>query len=270
MSFALAKLREAQQRTGSLLSVGLEPCPEYLAPGITANASGYKSMLRTVIHATQDQVCAYKLNLAFFEALGPEGWQLLYSVRKMIPEDALVIADAKRSDIGSSAQRYAFALYDRLRADAATVNPLMGHDSVEPFARYTNKLTFLLCLTSNPGAADFLGQHGLAFEIARRSREWAQQGNLGLVVGATNPEAIRGLREAAGPAPFLVPGIGAQGGEVEPVLANGWAEPGGFSGLILHVTRGILPDGSEPGDPREIIHNKTADLNARVARAVGL
>lgn len=258
MSIALQKLRAIQAESGSLLCVGLEPCPEYLFSGITTSASGYKTWLRVLINATHGLVCAYKFNLAFFEALRTEGMDLLYTVREMIPPDVLVIADAKRCDIGSSARRYAMSLYDFLNADAATVNPLMGRDSVEPFLEYRDKLTFLLCLTSNPGAGDFLIGKGLYRDIALKAAEWNEAENVGLVVGATRAiEHIAEIRQAAPTLPFLVPGIGAQGGAAEDVIGAGRI-PGDFSGLVFHVTRGILPNEEEQNEePREVIRRKT-------------
>jgi len=264
---AVEKLRAAQARTGSSLSVGLEPSPEYLPRGMTLSMSGYRTFLRIIIHATRDVAAAYKLNLAFFEALGREGTTLLHEVRDMIPEDCLVIADAKRGDIGTSAQRYAKALYDMLRADAATVNPLMGRDCAEPFLDYVNKLTFFLCLTSNPGADDFLVPGELYTSIAARVAEWGEKaGNAGLVVGATRPERFADVRAVAPGLPILVPGIGAQGGELASAVRHGRSRTTP-PGLLFHVTRGILPGEDEKGDPAEIIRAKAAEWSGRIRAA---
>jgi len=267
-SSAVAKLTEAQKRTGSLLSIGLEPCPEYQAPGLAADIDGYRAMMTSIITGTRGLCCAYKFNLAFFESLGVAGWELLFEIRELIPDDVLLIGDAKRSDIGTTAARYATALYDQLRCDSATVNPMMGTDSVEPFLEHADRLTFLLCLTSNPGAADFLSSTGLYRAIATKSNEWNSRGNVGLVVGATNPEQLAEIRSLSPQLPFLVPGVGAQGGSLERVVRDA-AMAGDFSGLVIHVTRGILPKAEDEGELVDIIRAKTEAWNARVAEARG-
>lgn len=255
MNAALEKLRTAQDRNQSLLSIGLEPSPDYLFPGMTASADGFKAFLRTIVNATRDLCCAYKFNIAFFEALGSEGIDILHDVRGHLPDDVLIILDGKRGDIGTTARRYAVAYYDVLKADAVTLNPLMGFDSAEPFLEYTDKLNFFLGLTSNPGAVDFLMRDGLYLEIARTVEEWNEAGNCGLVVGATQAAQVAAIRHAAPTLPFLVPGVGAQGGEVGGVAREGRLS-GGFSGLIFHVTRGILPDPNDNRDPQEVVRQK--------------
>lgn len=266
---AIQKLREAQRRTGSCLCAGLEPCPEYLFAGMTVDMTGYKACLRAIISATRDIACAYKLNLAFFEALGQGGIELLYQVREHVPDDVLLIADAKRGDIGTSSERYALALYDHLGVDAATVNPLMGGDSVEPFLAYGEKLTYLLALTSNPGAADFLVASDLYLRIAEKAAGWNTRGNVGLVVGATQGDRVRAVREAAPDLPFLVPGIGAQGGRLEALAqhgrAAGAADETPFEGLLVHVTRGLLPGSEDTGDPRDAVRQKALFYRDRIA-----
>lgn len=266
MSIALDKLKTIQKETGNIISIGLEPSPDYLFHGLTASMTGYKAFLRTIINATCDRACAYKFNLAFFEAL-PGGWDLMFEVRELIPSRCLVIADAKRSDIGTTAQRYASMLYDQLKADAATVNPLMGYDSVKPFLEYRDKLTFLLCLTSNPGADDFLLPNDLYKEIARKANDWSELNNVGLVVGATRPQYLREIREIAPKLPFLIPGIGAQGGNLEETLENAKME-GDFSGVIVHVTRGILPKDEKDQEPRDVIREKLVTLEQQIDQLI--
>jgi orotidine-5'-phosphate decarboxylase len=267
VSAALEKLRRAQHATGSLLSIGLEPCPEYQFGGLPCDVAGYEVAMRLIVEATAGLACAYKLNVAFFEALGPEGIALLHRVRALVPADVLLIADAKRSDIGSSARRYAQALYGSLAADSVTVNPLMGHDSVEPFLAHDDRLTFLLCLTSNPGACDFLVPHDLHLLIAEKALEWdAGRGVCGLVVGATRPERAGAIRHAAGTMPFLVPGLGAQGGSLAETIRAARVSPDN-PGLVLHVTRGVLPDTGDTTDPVEAIRAKTRIWNEQIAAA---
>lgn len=258
LSPAVAQLARSCERSGGLLSVGLEPSDAYLPAGFTPDIPGYEAFLRTVIDATKDIAAAYKFNLAFFESLGPRGWDLLFRVRQAIPPDAFVIADAKRGDIGTTAQHYAKALYEQLDAHSATVNPMMGRDSAEPFLAYADRLTFFLVLTSNPGAADFLIPSELYLRLARAIAGWNSKGNCGFVVGATNPDHIALVREAAGNIPFLVPGIGAQGGEAQKVVQLGQtpAAPLGFPGLLFHVTRGVLPAKDEAGDVAGLIRAK--------------
>ncbi len=295
---ALAKLAASIERTGSALSVGLEPCEDYLPAGFAPDLAGFERFLRCVIDATAGLASAYKFNLAFFEALGPRGWDLLFRIRAALPKDAVVIADAKRGDIGSTAGRYARALFTELDADAATVNPLMGRDSAEPFLAHADRLTYFLVLTSNAGASDFLIPGGLYRAIASAVASWNARGNCGAVVGATKPEQVAEVRALMPGVPFLIPGIGAQGGDLEAVAkANttgatasaaslrAQSAVGGATGatgisprptalavapgsLLFHVTRGILPAESEPGDPAAIIRAKATQWHARIAAAI--
>lgn len=264
---ALDKLIQAQHRTGSLLSIGLEPSLGYLPRGFEKNLEGCESFLKLIIEATQDLACAYKFNLAFFESHGWEGMEMLYAVREAVPDDVLLIGDAKRGDIGTSARHYAVAMYDKLEVDSVTINPLLGRDSAVPFLEYEDKLNFFLGLTSNPGASEFLLPNDLFLQIGRRVSEWNTARNCGLVAGATHPEHLGELRRAAPAMPFLVPGIGAQGGDLERTLREGYLTPE-FSGLILHVTRGVLPTEGDPGDPGMFIRSRTEELNGLIAAAV--
>lgn len=277
---AIEKLNVAIVRTGCAISAGIEPSPEYLPPdGFSPDPEGYLSFFRVFIDATRDLVAAYKFNLAFFESQGVEGVRLLHSVRDLIPDDALVIIDAKRGDIGSTAKHYARSIYEGLGADSTTVNPLMGRDSAEPFLAYTDRLTYFLALTSNPGARDFLLPERLYLSIAGRVREWADGSNAGLVVGATKGASeITAIRRAAPDLPFLVPGLGAQGGDAGVVCGagamqgdDGAARIGGFegAGLLLHATRGLLPAEEDAGrDPAEVIREKALGFAAHLRSAL--
>jgi orotidine-5'-phosphate decarboxylase len=268
---AVNKLAEAIRRTGSQLSVGLEPCAAYLPAGFSPDVKGYERFLRTVIDATVGIVAAYKFNLAFFEALGPPGWELLFKIRRVLPDDVLIIADAKRGDIGTTAEHYARALYDELGADSATVNPLMGRDSAEPFLAHADKLTYFLVLTSNPGAQDFLIPGGLYRSIASGVSSWNSRGNCGAVVGATRPGRVAEIRGLMPEIPFLIPGIGAQGGDLEVVAREGRGSSASSrtqARLLFHVTRGVLPLKSDAGDASAIIRAKTGEWNSRVTAAL--
>lgn len=266
MNQAMGKLAEAQQRTASLLCVGLEPSPAYQPPGMAADLQGYEEAMRLIIEATEGLACAYKVNLAFFEALGWEGLELLYCIRELLPEDVLFIVDGKRGDIGSTARHYAEAIYEKLGADATTINPLMGLDSAEPFLAYSSKLNFFLVLTSNPSAEDFLLPENLYRRIAKRVVSWNHSGNCGFVVGATWPDRVEELRAMAPGVPFLVPGIGAQGGELRALMQHGRTDGPAAPGLLLHVTRGILPQPEDDGSPAEIIRRKATAWRDSIRR----
>jgi len=271
MTIATSKLIAAQERTDCLLSIGLEPAPAYLPGGFPSTIDGYEAFLNLIIDATKDIVPAYKFNLAFFEALGSSGIDLLHRVRMSIPDDVYIIADAKRGDIGTTAEHYARAIFDHLGADAVTLNPLMGLDSAMPFLVYENKLSYFLCLTSNPGARDFLIPNELYLRIANSvSENWNMYGNAALVVGATNKGRIAKIREAAPTLPFLMPGIGAQGGDILDATQEAKTTPGSPDGpgFLLHLTRGVLPTDQDKGDPFGVIRAKVLDFQKQTNKAL--
>lgn len=252
------KLTSAVAARDSLLCVGLDPTVQglparYRGPDEPVIA-GLLRWNQAIIEATAELACIYKPNIAFYEALGEPGRELLEGTLAAIPADIPVLLDAKRGDIGSTAEAYATACFDIWGADAVTINPYMGRDSVQPFLDYTNKGIFLLCHTSNPGAADFqhleiydwdtLDREGnvpLYIHVARTVRYWAP--HVALVVGATNPNAMQAVRAAAPDSWILVPGVGAQGGELEATLRAGLWSDG--QGLLINVSRGI----SQSDDP---------------------
>jgi orotidine-5'-phosphate decarboxylase len=252
---ALDRLQAAAARTGGVLSVGLEPSPDYLPAGFAPTFDGYASFLKLIVEETRDLACAYKFNLGFFESLGVDGARLLEQTRALVPDDAFLIVDGKRGDIGSTAQHYARACFESLGADAATVNPLMGRDAAMPFLEYTDKLTFFLVVTSNPGAGDFLLVDGLYRRIARHVVGWAEHGNAGFVVGATRADRVEEVRNIAPEVPFLVPGVGAQGGEIDAVVQSGRGDAA-HPTLLFHVTRGILPQADDPRDAGQVIRER--------------
>lgn len=237
------KLRAVQAASGSRLCVGLDPDPARLpAPfrGLEA-AEAAAAFCRAIIEATAEVACAFKPNLAFFEALGAEGWRAFEEVVAAVPEGRLVIADAKRGDIGSTAARYAEAFFGRLGCDAVTVSPYLGRDALMPFLAYEGRCAFSLVLTSNPGASDLqeleAGGAPLYRHAARLAAEAArgQPGEVGFVVGATRPERLAELRTAYPEVPFLVPGVGTQGGDAAAVAAAADAGP-----LLVNSSRGVL------------------------------
>jgi orotidine-5'-phosphate decarboxylase len=230
------KLLNTSRKNKSWLCVGLDPDPE-LMPEVDV-----LQFNKAIIEATSDLVCAYKPNLAFYESLGTEGLAVLEKTLKHIPGDIPVIGDAKRGDIGNTARAYARALFSVLGFDAATVNPYLGFDSVEPFINYQDKGVFILCRTSNKGATDFqnLLTNGLPLyeAVAQKAQEWNIHGNIGLVVGATYPEELKKVRSICPEMPLLIPGIGAQGGDLASAVGYGVDARG--EKAIINVSRQIL------------------------------
>jgi orotidine-5'-phosphate decarboxylase len=230
------KLLNASRRNKSWLCIGLDPDPE-LMPKVEV-----LQFNKAIIEATSDLVCAYKPNLAFYEALGTEGLVILEKTVRCIPGDIPVIGDAKRGDIGNTARAYARALFPILGFDAATVNPYLGFDSIEPFINYQDKGVFILCRTSNKGATDFqnLRINGLPLYevVAKKAKEWNIHGNIGLVVGATYPEELKRVRSICPEMPLLIPGIGPQGGDLASAVGYG-ADARGEK-AIINVSRQIL------------------------------
>jgi orotidine-5'-phosphate decarboxylase len=231
------KLLAASRKNQSLLCVGLDPDPG-LMPRISISQFN-----KAIIEATSDLVCAYKPNLAFYEALGIEWLKALQETIEYIPDHIPIIGDAKRGDIGNTAKAYAKGLFDRLGFDATTVNPYLGFDSVEPFIQYENKGVFILCRTSNPGATDFQdftdarGRH-LYETVARKASEWNIYDNIGLVVGATYPQELREIRKLCPEMPLLIPGIGTQGGDLALAVKDGVDARG--EKAIIAVSRQVL------------------------------
>lgn len=247
MSF-IERLEAAWCRADSLLCVGLDPDPSRLPARYARTADGMFDFCRAVVGATHDLVCAFKPQVAHFAAHGAEAQlaDLIAWLHERHP-DVPVILDAKRGDIGSTAERYAAEAFVRYGADAVTVNPYLGVDSVMPFLKYAGRGVIVLCRTSNSGAADF--QEALIDGVplyehiaGRAAREWNAHGNCLLVVGATWPDAMRRIRERAGDMPFLVPGVGAQGAGVADVVRAGRTADG--TGLVISASRSVLYAGS--------------------------
>ncbi|MCB2155017.1 orotidine-5'-phosphate decarboxylase [bacterium] len=231
------RILSCAERNESRLCVGLDPIPGHMPGGFPDNAGGVRAFLQRIIEATADLVCAYKPNAAFFERLGADGFGLLQELREMIPSAIPMILDAKRGDIGSTARAYAEAVFDVIRADAVTVNPLLGSDSVAPFLEYKDRGVIVLCLTSNPGADDLQIPAGLPGRIACLANTWAETNpNVGLVVGATRPEKLKEIRTLAPERLILAPGVGSQGGDLARTMRAG----GGGPGLIINASRSIL------------------------------
>ena len=241
------KFRHAVASRNSRVCVGLDPDPGRLPAHFNGTADPVSAFLKEIITATQDLVCAYKPNFAFFGAMGQAGWQSLEEVIQAIPDTTPVLLDFKAGDIGNTAARYAQMAYDALGVDAVTVNPLMGFDAVAPFLSYGDRCAFLLCLTSNPGSADFqrLSTPDGPFyqHVARKAVEWSATGPCGLVVGATHVRELARVRSIAPGLPILVPGVGAQMGDPGAVVRHGADKRGG--GLLVNASRSVLYASSE-------------------------
>ncbi len=239
-----ARWREAR----TLLCVGLDPDPARLPPHLAGRGDAVFRFCRDIADATADLVCAFKPQIAYFAAARAED-QLqalldhLHATHPQIP----VILDAKRGDIGPTAVQYAREAFERYRADAVTLSPLMGFDSIEPFLQDCAHGAFLLCRTSNAGGSELqmldVGGEALYERIARLAHaQWNRNGQLGLVVGATYPEQLARVRAIAPRLPLLVPGIGAQGGDIEATLRAGLTSDG--AGLVINSSRAILYAGA--------------------------
>jgi orotidine-5'-phosphate decarboxylase len=224
------------QSKRSLLCVGLDPDIEKIPNFLLSDIDPLYSFNKAIIDATHNFVVAYKLNIAFYEALGMPGWELLERTLSVIPKDVFILADAKRADIENTSRKYAETFFKTYHFDAITVSPYMGMDSIVPFLEYEDKGVFILCLTSNPGAADFqflpVDGEALYRKVAQKIVEWNfLYGNCGMVVGGTQTSRIEEVRAIAPNLPFLVPGIGAQGGNLKEVIKFATDEAG-LSALI--------------------------------------
>jgi orotidine-5'-phosphate decarboxylase len=279
----LERLAARSASTGTVLCVGLDPDPEALPDGFTQDLAGLERFAALVLEAAAPHAAAIKPNLAFFEAYGSAGIAALERLRASLPPDIPVLMDAKRGDIGTTAARQAVALFDGLGADAVTVNPFLGAEAVAPLLDRLDRFAYILCRTSNPGAGELQDlvvepdpagaapRERLHERVARLAFGWGPGGTVGLVVGATAPGELRSIRAIAPGLAFLVPGVGAQGGEAEPVLLHGpaTATPVGGrigGGLLVNVSRGIAgaASGAGPGDPLERLAAAAADWARRL------
>lgn len=263
MSF-FQKLEQRVKEIDSLLCVGLDPHPDDLE---SHTVQSVKEFCLNLIFATADFAAAFKPNIAFFEAFGAEGYSTLKEVIASIPEGIPVILDAKRSDIASSANAYAQSAFGVLGAHAITVNPYLGHDSIEPFLKDPERGVFLLCKTSNPGAGDLQDnlilekgrqvivdrEYFLYEKVADLAQGWNSSDNLGLVVGATQPDAMERVRRIASELWILAPGVGAQGGELHETLRAGLRQDG--MGLLIPVSRAISRS-QDPGKAAQALRQK--------------
>lgn len=270
-SFTLS-LRQSWARSDSMLCVGLDPDPARLPRMLQGRQDAILAFCTAIVDATADLVCAFKPQIAYFAAQRAEDQleALIAHIHDRHP-GVPVVLDAKRGDIGSTAEQYAREAFERYRADAVTVNPYMGFDSIEPWLAHAGRGVILLCRTSNPGGADLqaldVGGERLYERVARLAAgSWNRGGELGLVVGATVPEELARVRALAPGLPLLVPGIGAQGGDVAATVAAGAAADG--LGMMINSSRAILyaGDGEDFADAARQAARLTRDQINRCRR----
>jgi orotidine 5'-phosphate decarboxylase subfamily 2 len=268
MTTPLDRLRARTERLGAPLGLGIDPHPDRLPAGLTPDVEGVETFARGLLEAAAEHVVAVKVNVAFFEAFGAPGWAALERVRRDVPDDIVCILDAKRGDIGSTAERYAAGLFGVLGADAVTLSPYLGEDAIEPFLAHPDRLVYVLARTSNPSAARLqeLEVHGepLHLAVARWVAERWTDGRVGLVMGATAPEELVRLRALVPGPGFLVPGVGAQGGDL---VTAAQACAGARAPGVVSVSRAIAE--ASAGDDWRVAAAAAAEgLHRRMRDAV--
>lgn len=274
----LELLARRSDTVGSCLCLGLDPDPSAFPAGFGRDVEGLEDFANLLLDAALPYAAAVKANLAFFEAFGSAGSAALERLRARVPADVPFIADAKRSDIGSTVARQAVAIFDALDADAVTASPYLGRDALEPFLERTDRFVYVLCRTSNPGAGELqdldIGGEPLYVHVARLAMAWAASAsNVGLVVGSTAAAELGRVRQAAPALPFLVPGMGAQGGEQEAVLRSGPAATGKAAlqragALLVNVSRGVAAAATNAADPGAAIAQAAHSWSERL-RVIG-
>ena len=268
------KLGQAWATSGSMLCVGLDPDPAKIPPHLTGDDVIFR-FCADIVDATADTVCSFKPQIAYFAAIGAEDQleKLCAHIRRQHPHIVLIL-DAKRGDIGPTAERYAHEAFVRYGADAVTVNPYLGTDSLEPFFAHSGKGVIVLCRTSNPGSGDFQmletatpsNTRPLYQQVAHMAIDrWSTLGEVALVVGATYPDELATVRHIVGDMPLLVPGIGAQGGDVLATVGAGTTATG--TGMMINSSRAILyaSSGIDFADAARRVAIATRD---EIARAV--
>jgi orotidine-5'-phosphate decarboxylase len=267
------QLRACSEKNNSLLCGGLDVDPRLAPDGLTSADDWVVQFNAGIIEATHDLVCAYKPNLAFYEALGMRGWEALRATVDLVPDGIPVIADAKRGDIGNTAEAYASALFDYFRFHAATVNPYLGQDSLEPFLQREDRGILVLCKTSNPGSGDLqdvlcMSGDGRTIPlwelVAERVVTWNSRGNCGMVVGATYPAILERVRAVAPELPILIPGIGPQAGDLEASISAGLPLPS--SQVMINSSRQVIY-ASRGADWREAARQTALGLRDAINRA---
>ncbi len=266
------KLKQAISSSQSTLCVGLDPSPDLMPKPLRKQFSDEKKLVlefcRRVIESTKIHACAFKPNTAFFEALGSDGWAMLEEVADMIPSNRILIADAKRGDIGNTAEKYKEAFFNRLGADAITLNPLMGMDTLDPFLDNEEKAIYVLAMTSNSGAGDFLqrrfeGRMSLGEYIAEElsKRMGKSSTHLGMVIGATQTDTLQPVIRAFPQAHLLIPGVGAQGGSIEEISVSIHSHIGI---PVINSSRAVIYAGGDNEDWEQNVSQKAIEMKERL------
>ena len=245
------------------ICVGLDSDIEKIPSHLQSKSNPILEFNKVIIDATYKDAAAYKINFAFYENWGIDGLRTLEETIKLIPKDILIIADAKRGDIGNTSKKYAESVFDYFKCDSVTLHPYMGIDSISPFLEYKEKISFILGLTSNPSSLDFEKQklengRFLYQEVIKKTNEWNKYNNCGLVFGATNLEELKANIQSFNDMPILLPGVGAQGGSLEDVVNtfNSYSK----SNFIINISRGLIfADDSE--NFGEIVSSKIKEYN---------
>jgi orotidine-5'-phosphate decarboxylase len=237
----LQKLKRIQRKNDSMLCIGLDTDPLNVPAHLKGRSNPQFEFNKKIIESTKDLVCAYKLNISFYESAGKHGWETVHKTLDCIPNDIITIGDGKRGDISNSASRSAHLFCDDWGFDGSTVNPYMGKDAIEPFIRHANQCAFVLALTSNPTAKDFqylkIRRKPLYEHVVNNIKKWNTLKNLGLVVGATHPDELKRIRKIVPEMPILIPGIGAQQGDLELTVKNGCDKNGELA--IINIGRAV-------------------------------
>ncbi|MGL4667311.1 MAG: orotidine-5'-phosphate decarboxylase [Saezia sp.] len=270
MMHVIEKLNRRIDKTQSLLCVGLDSDIERLPEKFKKEADGQFAFNRFIIDQTLEYAAAYKLNTAFYESLGVRGWETMQKTMGYLAEvapDVFTIMDAKRADIGNTSEQYAKAFFDVLNCDSVTLHPWLGGEALQPFLARSDKAAIILCHTSNPGAHEVQGlrvkdDHGEELELWRKlarmiAKDWNKENNCMLVVGATVPDVIREVRKEVGDMPLLVPGIGAQGGDLAAVLKAGLTKD--KRGLLINASRSII-FADDPKKEAQVLQQEIAAL----------
>ncbi|MFC2131137.1 orotidine-5'-phosphate decarboxylase [Bacteroidota bacterium] len=233
------KLGAIQKKNNSILCVGLDSDIEKIPKHLGKNIDALFEFNKTIIDSTKDLVCAYKINFAFYEQYGVEGFKILKETFDYIPDDIFTIADSKRGDIGNTSRAYAKSCFEYFNADSITVSPFMGEDSVRPFLEYSDKMVFILTLTSNKGSLDFqrLDAEGepLYKQVINKTKLWAKHEFIGYVFGATNPVELLSIRQIIPDNFVLIPGIGTQGGNIKQIMKANFGKPS-----VINVSRSVI------------------------------
>jgi orotidine-5'-phosphate decarboxylase len=238
----ISKLLSASRSNKTILCIGLDTDYNKIPDILKNSENPVLEFNSRIINATKHLVCAYKINFAFYESLGSKGWEIIEKTLKIIPQNIITIADAKRCDIGNTSKLYAKAFFENYNFDAVTVSPFLGFDSVEPFLEYKDKGIFILTLTSNPGSQDFqylkIDGTPLYIKVLDKILDWNKNNNCGLVVGATHPEELLKIRSSAPSLPILIPGIGAQGGDLQATIRAGCNKDGEL--VLINLSRAVI------------------------------